>query len=239
MAYGLDEATFEDLPGDGDGQPGGPAGGRRDLDQHPPARPGVVSPDVPSAAADPRLLLLPRHPRRRPLPDRRTGRRGRRHRGPRGQPGRASGERNWANDHAVYTHGYGVVAALRQRLPAPTGGRRFFASDIPHRSGELGHHAAADLLRRGLAAVLDRRGAGGHRAARAGLPGRHVGAAARRTTPTRARAASRSARLFNKLLFAPEFQDPNILLSEPGERRVEDPLRPRPARRGSRRSRRG
>ncbi len=40
------------------------------------------------------------------------------------------GERNWANDHAVYTHGYGVVAAYDNT--AGTDGRPdFFASDIP------------------------------------------------------------------------------------------------------------
>ena len=40
------------------------------------------------------------------------------------------GERNWANDHAVYTHGYGVVAAYDNTAGAD-GRPDFFASDIP------------------------------------------------------------------------------------------------------------
>ena len=45
------------------------------------------------------------------------------------------GERNWANDHAVFTHGYGVVAAYDNT--AGTDGRpSFIASDVPV-TGEL------------------------------------------------------------------------------------------------------
>ena len=40
------------------------------------------------------------------------------------------GERNWANDHAVYTHGYGVVAAY-DNTSLSDGRPDFFASDIP------------------------------------------------------------------------------------------------------------
>ena len=40
------------------------------------------------------------------------------------------GERNWANDHAVYTHGYGVVAAY-DNTSLSDGRPDFFASDVP------------------------------------------------------------------------------------------------------------
>ncbi|MCU0264338.1 MAG: UPF0182 family protein, partial [Candidatus Nanopelagicales bacterium] len=45
------------------------------------------------------------------------------------------GERNWANDHAVFTHGYGVVAAYDNTAGAD-GRPSFFASDVPV-TGEL------------------------------------------------------------------------------------------------------
>ena len=40
------------------------------------------------------------------------------------------GERNWANDHAVYTHGFGVVAAYDNTANAD-GRPDFFDSDVP------------------------------------------------------------------------------------------------------------
>ena len=55
------------------------------------------------------------------------------------------GERNWANDHAVYTHGFGVVAAYDNdhagRRPA-----RLLRLRHPA-DRRAGHQAAADLLR--------------------------------------------------------------------------------------------
>ncbi|MCU0265775.1 MAG: UPF0182 family protein, partial [Actinomycetia bacterium] len=40
------------------------------------------------------------------------------------------GQRNWANDHTVYTHGYGIVAAYGNETRAD-GAPEFFESDIP------------------------------------------------------------------------------------------------------------
>ncbi len=40
------------------------------------------------------------------------------------------GERNWTNDHTVYTHGYGVVAAYGN-VPGPDGQPAFFEGGIP------------------------------------------------------------------------------------------------------------
>ena len=49
--------------------------------------------------------------------------------------GLADSERNWANDHVIYTHGFGVVAAYDNT--STSGGQpKFFESDIPQ-SGPL------------------------------------------------------------------------------------------------------
>ncbi|MDP3972579.1 MAG: UPF0182 family protein, partial [Candidatus Nanopelagicales bacterium] len=44
--------------------------------------------------------------------------------------GLQSSQRNWANDHMVFTHGYGFVAAL-DNAKQPNGSPVFFESDIP------------------------------------------------------------------------------------------------------------
>ncbi|MEO6604622.1 MAG: UPF0182 family protein, partial [Aeromicrobium sp.] len=49
--------------------------------------------------------------------------------------GLQSSQRNWANDHTVYTHGYGIVAA-RGNQRGPNGEPVFVAKDIPQ-TGEL------------------------------------------------------------------------------------------------------
>ena len=54
-----------------------------------------------------------------------------------------------------------------------------------------------------------------------------------RRTPTTARPASPVGSLFNKLLYAVKFGEPNIVLSEPGQREPQDPLRPRAPRAGA------
>ena len=49
-----------------------------------------------------------------------------------------AGQRNWVNDHTVYTHGFGVVAAYGNQR-TPEGEPRFFESNIPPR-GALGEY---------------------------------------------------------------------------------------------------
>ncbi len=50
-----------------------------------------------------------------------------------------AGQRNWLNDHAVYTHGYGLVAAYSNRKD--TDGRPvFFESSVPVGNGALGKY---------------------------------------------------------------------------------------------------
>ena len=74
-------------------------------------RPAVVGADVPQLQQIRAYYGVPRHPRRRPLPAQRQAAR-RRRRGARAEPERhRRRQRNWVNDHLVYTHGYGVVAA--------------------------------------------------------------------------------------------------------------------------------
>ena len=83
----------------------------RDAEEHPPARPVDRESHVPAAAADPRLLQLP------PTPWTSTGTRwtnSSRVRGPVRElflDGLPEGQQNWTNNHTVYTHGYGFVAA--------------------------------------------------------------------------------------------------------------------------------
>ena len=76
-------------------------------------------------------------------------------------------QRNWINDHTVYTHGFGFVAALGEETT--DGGRpSFVSSDIPP-IGRAHRLPAADLLRRGVPDLQHRRRAG---VGRARLPGR-------------------------------------------------------------------
>ena len=72
-------------------------------------------------------------------------------------------QRNWYNDHVVYTHGFGLVAAYgqprrRQRQPR-------LLRERPALQRRARHVRAAHLLRRELARVLDRRWAVGRAAA--------------------------------------------------------------------------
>ncbi len=120
------------------------------------------------------------------------------------------GERNWANDHAVYTHGYGVVAAY-DNTSLSDGRPDFFASDIPT-VGELeidqpriyyganspdysivGAPEGAEP--RELDFPDDQSASGQKNNTYDGPGGVSVG------------------NIFNKLLFAVRMQDPNIVLS--------------------------
>jgi uncharacterized membrane protein (UPF0182 family) len=120
------------------------------------------------------------------------------------------GERNWANDHAVYTHGYGVVAAYDNTAGAD-GRPDFLASDIPtvgeleitqpriyfgEESPEYSIVGAPEGSQpRELDYPDDSSGSGQTNNTYTGSGGVPVGS------------------LFHKLLFAARFQDPNIILS--------------------------
>ena len=120
-------------------------------------------------------------------------------------------QRNWLNDHTVYTHGFGLVAAYGNQRTAD-GQPVFYERNIPP-GGRAARVRAADLLRRAVAVVLDRRRGRGRQPARVRLPGQQRGRA-RRTAPTPARAVSRSARCPRKLAYALKYRELNLLLSD-------------------------
>ena len=131
--------------------------------------------------------------------------------------GLQAGQRNWANDHTIYTHGYGVVAA-RGNQRGPNGEPVFVAKDIPS-VGEIktttppriyfgeqspsysivGRPKGSDPIEvdipRGGAAADDKGKANATQNTYDGKGGVPVGNA------------------FNKLLYAFKFAEPNIFLS--------------------------
>jgi uncharacterized membrane protein (UPF0182 family) len=120
------------------------------------------------------------------------------------------GERNWANDHAVYTHGFGVVAAYDNTANAD-GRPDFFVSDVPP-VGEL--------------EIEQPRVYFGEESPDYSIVGAPEGAEPREldfpddTSPSGQRNNTYDGEggvgvgdLFHKLLFALRFQDPNIVLS--------------------------
>ncbi len=149
-----------------------PAGGRGDHREHPHHRPGPRHPHVPAVRAGAPVLPVPRVPRRGPLRHRRKHP-GHRHRAARAQPGRP--ELAGLGQRHRHLH-----ARLRRRRRVRQPARERRQSGVPRvghpryrRARGLGRRVrAARLLRRELAGVLDRRGAGGQRAGRARLPGR-------------------------------------------------------------------
>ncbi len=120
------------------------------------------------------------------------------------------GERNWANDHAVYTHGYGVVAAY-DNTASSDGRPSFFAYNIPtvgelevaqprvYFGEESPDYSIVGAPEGGEPRELDfpddTSGSGQRNNTYDGNGGVPVGS------------------LFHKLLFAARFQDPNIVLS--------------------------
>jgi uncharacterized membrane protein (UPF0182 family) len=120
------------------------------------------------------------------------------------------GERNWANDHAVYTHGFGVVAAY-DNTAGSDGRPSFFASDVPV-TGELEIDQPRIYF--------------GEESPDYSIVGAPEGSEPREldfpddTSPTGQRNNTYTGSggvgvgdLFHKLLFAARFQDPNIILS--------------------------
>ena len=127
-------------------------------------RPGGRPADVPTAPADPRLLRLRRHPRRRPLRHRRHDARGGR-RGARAER-RGRAEQLDQRPHLVHPR-------LRpRRRVREHGAERRLAELLREQHPAVGcadHHAAARVLRRELSGLLDRGRAKGHGSRRARL----------------------------------------------------------------------
>ncbi len=177
-----------------------------------PARPGGRVADVQAAAADPRLLLVPRLARRRPLPDRGQAARHRRSRRAR-STSPASATASATGPTTTSSTPTASASWRRTTTPRTPGKPAFFESNLPP-TGLLDVAQPRDLLRRELAGVLDRRRHPpdspprelDYPTTRAQRPGeQHLHRLGRRR---------RSARSFNRLLFAVKYQEPNILLSD-------------------------
>ena len=157
------------------------------------------------------------------------------------QDGLPEDSKNWANQHTVYTHGYGVIAAYGnqrdRRQPAADRRRRagLGRDATSRREGELTDLTAdgyerPDLLRREEPGVLRRRqGDRGRRRTSSSTSPTARRTAAATTTTYDGAAGVEVGGLFNKLLYAWKFGEPNLVLSEPGQRELQDPLRPQPA----------
>jgi len=120
------------------------------------------------------------------------------------------GERNWANDHAVYTHGYGVVAAY-DNTSLSDGRPDFFASDIPT-IGELEIeqpriYFGADSPDYSIVGAPE-----GAEPRELDFPDDQSASGQKNNTYTGSGGVP-VGNVFNKLLFAARMQDPNIVLS--------------------------
>ena len=134
------------------------------------------------------------------------------------QSGMPDDARNWSNLHTVYTHGNGIIAAFANQRPADDGAE---GTEIQWAEGQQADQNALSEATGGYESrvyygeespdysiVGKRPGAVTSSSTSVGRP---AAASRRRTT---ARAGSRSAAPFRKLLYAVKFGDPNFLLSE-------------------------
>ena len=120
-------------------------------------------------------------------------------------------QRNWNNDHTVYTHGHGIVAAYGNRRTSE-GSPEWLQGGIPSQ-GELGKYEPRIYFGEIVAALLDRRSAKGQRAGRARRARRHRRRADHQHLPGR-RAACRSGRSSTGCSTPRSIQDFNILLNQ-------------------------
>jgi len=105
--------------------------------------------------------------------------------------GLPSAQRNWNNDHTVFTHGYGLVSAFGNRA-ATNGAPVWMEKDLPS-VGDLGTFEQRIYFGEEVARVLHRRPAARRDPAR-GWTCRVIPTASSRPTPTPAKAVSASAR---------------------------------------------
>ena len=212
-AYGLDDVDKTELQGQHDRQPRAAARRRRDDPRHPAARPEPWSRRRSSSSSRsspyyqfPDALDVDRYTIDGKSQDTVIAVR------ELDLDGLAADQRNWLNDHTVYTHGFGVVAAYgNQRTADGAAGLLRAGHPADRRARQV---RAADLLRRAVAGLLDRRRAQGRPAARARLPGRAArpGSRTRRTPAT---AASKLGCFFAQArLRASSTSEQNFLLSD-------------------------
>jgi uncharacterized membrane protein (UPF0182 family) len=116
-------------------------------------------------------------------------------------------QRNWINDHTVYTHGFGFVAALGEETT--DGGRpSFVSSDIPP-IGEITEYEPRIYFGQESPTYSI---VGGKEAVELDFPDDSA-ASGVRNTRYKGSGGVPVGGLFNKLLFAMKYQEPNLLLS--------------------------
>ncbi|MGV1003499.1 MAG: UPF0182 family protein [Candidatus Nanopelagicales bacterium] len=120
-------------------------------------------------------------------------------------------ERNWANDHAVYTHGYGVVAAY-DNTATSDGRPSFFASDIPV-EGALKITQPRIYFGEESPVFSIVGGPEGSAPRELDYPDDSSATGQRNNTYTGEGGVPLGS-LLNKLVFAAKYQDPNIVLSD-------------------------
>ena len=160
------------------------------------------------------------------------------------QDGLPDGQRNWANEHTVYTHGYGVVAAYgnqrdatTSRSPTTTASRcgpsttcrpRASSTDMFQPDGYQPRiyfgEKSTDVLHR-------RQGPRGQE--RRARPPRGAGRELPDTTPTRATAGVADRRAVQQADVRHQVQRAQHRAVQPGQRELQDPLRPGAARAGA------
>ncbi len=160
------------------------------------------------------------------------------------QSGLEESQRNWANEHTVYTHGYGVIAAYgnQTRHRRRAGRRRRGRADLgragPAAAGRpdrpvRGGLPAADLLRRAEPVVLHRRQARRRRPRRRA---RHPRGQRRRPADhhdLRRQRRRPGRRHLQQAALRDQVRRAQHRAVEPGQRELQDPLRPAPARAGA------
>jgi uncharacterized protein len=116
-------------------------------------------------------------------------------------------QRNWINDHTVYTHGFGFVAALGEETT--DGGRpSFVSSDIPPVGEITGYQPRIYFGQESPTYSI----VGGSESVELDFPDDSAPSGIRNTR-YRGDGGVPVGSLFNKLLFAMKYQEPNLLLS--------------------------
>lgn len=140
-----------------------------------------------------------------------------------------SGQRNWNNDHTVYTHGYGVVAANGNQR-ASDGAPVFSEKDLPP-TGELGDYEPRIYFGEQSPDYSIVGAPKGSSAVELDTPeGKNGGDPTLNTYMRQGRRTGRLVREQVALRHQVPGREPAAV--QPGEQRLEDPLRPQPARAG-------
>ena len=165
------------------------------------------------------------------------------------QAGLVADQRNWANEHTVYTHGYGVDRGLRQQPRPPTtrraaerraavggGGpaaRAVSSPTSPDRTATSRGSTSARRARRTPSSARPRT------ATDVELDIPEEASGERGTTTYDGDGRRRGRRLLQQAALRDQVRRAEHPAVEPGQRELEDPLRAAPARARARRSRRG